>query len=92
MFPTNGYADCKRIRNGTPEHRARTARCSPGRCPTEKLHLDNWHPKLLSAAVGALIGFALIEVVPAVSLKRRTIFRDERLGASEPSEDRELLL
>jgi hypothetical protein len=26
--------------------------------------LQRWHPKLLGAAVGALLGFALIEAVP----------------------------
>ncbi|MDR5884224.1 hypothetical protein [Caballeronia sp. LZ032] len=31
------------------------------------LHLDRWHPKLVSAAVGALIGIALIEAVPAIT-------------------------
>lgn len=28
------------------------------------LHLQRWHPELLGAAVGALLGFALIEAVP----------------------------
>jgi hypothetical protein len=28
------------------------------------LHLDRWHPRLVGAAIGALLGFALIEAVP----------------------------
>lgn len=28
------------------------------------LHLDRWHPRLVGAAVGALLGFVLIEAVP----------------------------
>lgn len=28
------------------------------------LHLDRWHPKLLGAMIGALLGVALIEAVP----------------------------
>ncbi|SAL05766.1 membrane protein [Caballeronia arationis] len=28
------------------------------------LHLDRWHPKMVGAAIGALIGFVLIEAVP----------------------------
>ncbi|MFM0418813.1 hypothetical protein [Paraburkholderia aromaticivorans] len=28
------------------------------------LHLDRWHPKLIGAVAGALIGVALIEAVP----------------------------
>lgn len=28
------------------------------------LHLDSWHPKLIGAVAGALIGVALIEAVP----------------------------
>lgn len=28
------------------------------------LHLDRWHPKMISALVGALLGFALIEAIP----------------------------
>jgi hypothetical protein len=28
------------------------------------LHLDGWHPKLIGAVVGALLGVALIEAVP----------------------------
>lgn len=28
------------------------------------LRLQRWHPKLVGAAVGALLGFALIEAVP----------------------------
>jgi len=31
------------------------------------LHLDGWHPKIVSAVVGALIGVALIEAVPAIT-------------------------
>ncbi|SAK84270.1 membrane protein [Caballeronia fortuita] len=31
------------------------------------LHLDGWHPKVVSAVVGAMIGVALIEVVPAIT-------------------------
>lgn len=30
----------------------------------DALHLQRWHPKLIGAAVGALLGFALIEAVP----------------------------
>lgn len=33
----------------------------------DALHLDRWHPKLVSAVIGALLGFALIEVVPLIS-------------------------
>ncbi|OAJ52822.1 hypothetical protein A6V36_36650 [Paraburkholderia ginsengiterrae] len=29
-----------------------------------KLRWQRWHPKLVGAAVGALLGFALIEAVP----------------------------
>lgn len=29
-----------------------------------KLRLQRWHPKLVGAAVGALLGFVLIEAVP----------------------------
>ncbi|QIE27635.1 hypothetical protein SBC1_57490 (plasmid) [Caballeronia sp. SBC1] len=28
------------------------------------LHLNRWHPKLVSATIGVLLGFALIEAVP----------------------------
>ena len=28
------------------------------------LHLNRWHPKLVSATIGLLLGFALIEAVP----------------------------
>ena len=28
------------------------------------LHLDRWHPKLIGALVGTLLGVALIEAVP----------------------------
>ncbi|HKT94970.1 MAG TPA: hypothetical protein VJS30_00350 [Paraburkholderia sp.] len=31
------------------------------------LHLDKWHPKLVGAAVGALVGLALIEAVPMLT-------------------------
>lgn len=31
------------------------------------LHLDRWHPKLLGAAIGALLGVALIEAVPLIT-------------------------
>ncbi|CAN0626053.1 conserved protein of unknown function [Burkholderia multivorans] len=31
------------------------------------LHLDRWHPKLIGAIVGALIGFALIESLPMLT-------------------------
>jgi hypothetical protein len=31
------------------------------------LHLDRWHPKLISAAIGALLGLALIEAVPMLT-------------------------
>ncbi|CAE6805145.1 hypothetical protein R69927_01361 [Paraburkholderia domus] len=30
----------------------------------EALHLERWHPRLLGATLGALLGFALIEAVP----------------------------
>jgi hypothetical protein len=30
------------------------------------LRLDRWHPKLIGAAVGALLGIVLIETVPIV--------------------------
>jgi hypothetical protein len=30
----------------------------------DALQLDRWHPKLVGAAVGALLGLALIEAVP----------------------------
>ncbi|MGA7782197.1 MAG: hypothetical protein WCA85_31415 [Paraburkholderia sp.] len=28
------------------------------------LHLDRWHPRLIGAAAGVLLGFALFEAVP----------------------------
>ncbi|SEB23374.1 hypothetical protein [Paraburkholderia sartisoli] len=28
------------------------------------LHLDRWHPRLIGATLGALLGFVLIEAVP----------------------------
>jgi hypothetical protein len=31
------------------------------------LHLDRWHPRLLGAAIGALLGIALIEAVPLIT-------------------------
>jgi hypothetical protein len=31
------------------------------------LHLDRWHPKLISAAIGPLLGLALIEAVPMLT-------------------------
>jgi len=31
------------------------------------LHLDKWHPKLVGAVVGALVGLALIEAVPLLT-------------------------
>lgn len=31
------------------------------------LHLDRWHPKLISAIIGALLGFALIEAVSVIT-------------------------
>jgi uncharacterized membrane protein len=31
------------------------------------IHLDRWHPKLIGAIVGALMGFALIEAVSVIS-------------------------
>ncbi|CAN7701104.1 hypothetical protein LJR029_004003 [Caballeronia sp. LjRoot29] len=31
------------------------------------IHLDRWHPKLISAMVGALLGFALIEAVSVIT-------------------------
>ena len=31
------------------------------------LHLDRWHPKLIAAAIGALLGLALIEAVPILT-------------------------
>ncbi|MBN3753102.1 hypothetical protein G3N95_09115 [Paraburkholderia sp. Tr-20389] len=30
-------------------------------------HLDRWHPKLIGAAIGALLGIALIEAVPLIT-------------------------
>jgi hypothetical protein len=30
-------------------------------------HLDRWHPKLLGAVIGALLGVALIEAVPLIT-------------------------
>jgi hypothetical protein len=31
------------------------------------LRLDRWHPRLVGATVGALLGLALIEAVPMIS-------------------------
>jgi hypothetical protein len=31
------------------------------------LHLNRWHPNLISAVIGALLGFALIEAVPLLT-------------------------
>ncbi|MDR8732048.1 hypothetical protein FEQ05_02926 [Burkholderia pseudomultivorans] len=31
------------------------------------LHLERWHPKLIGAALGALIGIALIEAMPMLT-------------------------
>ncbi|HWT38058.1 MAG TPA: hypothetical protein VN289_17345 [Paraburkholderia sp.] len=31
------------------------------------VHLERWHPKLIGAAIGALLGIALIEAVPLVT-------------------------
>ncbi|MDR3101279.1 MAG: hypothetical protein LBV73_29970 [Paraburkholderia sp.] len=31
------------------------------------LHLDKWHPRVVGAAVGALVGYALIEAVPMLT-------------------------
>lgn len=31
------------------------------------LHLDRWHPKLVAAALGALIGVAVIEALPLMT-------------------------
>jgi hypothetical protein len=31
------------------------------------VHLDRWHPKLIGAAIGALLGFVLIEAVPLIT-------------------------
>lgn len=30
----------------------------------DALHLRRWHPKLIGAALGALLGFALVEAIP----------------------------
>ncbi|EKS71985.1 MULTISPECIES: hypothetical protein [Caballeronia] len=32
-----------------------------------RLHLERWHPRIVGAVLGALIGFALIEAVPIIS-------------------------
>ncbi|AOJ41181.1 hypothetical protein FCJ61_02830 [Burkholderia metallica] len=32
-----------------------------------KLHLGRWHPKLIGAAIGALIGILLVEAVPMLT-------------------------
>jgi hypothetical protein len=31
------------------------------------MHLERWHPKLVGAAIGALLGIALIEAVPLIT-------------------------
>ncbi|NIF42692.1 hypothetical protein F3J14_17730 [Burkholderia sp. Tr-862] len=31
------------------------------------LHLERWHPKLVGAAIGALLGIALIEAMPMLT-------------------------
>ena len=31
------------------------------------LHLDRWHPKLIGALIGTLLGVALIEAVPMLT-------------------------
>ena len=31
------------------------------------LHLDRWHPKLIGATLGSLLGLALIEAVPMLT-------------------------
>lgn len=31
------------------------------------LHLERWHPKLIGAALGALLGIALIEAMPMLT-------------------------
>jgi hypothetical protein len=31
------------------------------------LHLERWHPRLVGAAVGALVGFVLIEALPLLT-------------------------
>lgn len=31
------------------------------------IHLDRWHPRLIGAIIGALMGFALIEAVSVIS-------------------------
>lgn len=31
------------------------------------LHIDRWHPKLIGAVIGTLLGFALIEAVPVLT-------------------------
>jgi hypothetical protein len=33
----------------------------------DALHMQRLHPRLIGAAVGALVGFALIEVVPLLT-------------------------
>jgi hypothetical protein len=32
-----------------------------------EMHLERWHPKLVGAAIGVLVGFLLIEAVPAIT-------------------------
>lgn len=31
------------------------------------LHLERWHPRLVGAAVGAILGFVLIEALPMLT-------------------------
>jgi hypothetical protein len=31
------------------------------------LHLDKWHPKVIGAVIGTLLGIALIEAVPMLT-------------------------
>ncbi|RQH06922.1 hypothetical protein [Paraburkholderia dinghuensis] len=31
------------------------------------MHLEQWHPRLVGAAVGALLGFVLIETLPMLT-------------------------
>ena len=31
------------------------------------LHLERWHPRLVGAAIGALLGFVLVETLPMLT-------------------------
>lgn len=31
------------------------------------LHLERWHPRLVGAAIGALLGFVLVEALPMLT-------------------------